>query len=248
MVKFFVINLERSIERRTSIIKQLEDLHINYEIINAVDGSLLTKEYIDSINTKKTIKINNGRPLTHGEIGCAESHKKAYEKIIQDKLLGAVIIEDDIVLSSNEILHICDLVSKKIKKKTVVLLGVLPNIQVVPCVWHKIKLNERYSIIKSKTPLRGAWAYYINFEAANSFIKKYPKIISVSDQWERFSKQFRLRLLQPNLLNHEYTHGSEIDNLNNRDYSLEKNNSFFNTKIFKKIRRFYRIYVSQYIP
>jgi GR25 family glycosyltransferase involved in LPS biosynthesis len=48
VMKVFVINLERSSERRASIKRQLQAQDVDFEIIQAVDGATLTEEYLQT--------------------------------------------------------------------------------------------------------------------------------------------------------------------------------------------------------
>ena len=70
-MKVYVINMERSVNRRTSMEEQLRKLGVDYEIVKAVDGSQLTDDAIH----------NEGReddPFSRSEIGCMLSHCKVY--------------------------------------------------------------------------------------------------------------------------------------------------------------------------
>ncbi|KAA5940503.1 glycosyltransferase family 25 protein [Pantoea sp. Bo_2] len=64
-MKIFVINLARSPERRASMEQQLSRLNLQYEIVEAVDGSQLS--YTDIM--KETRPLNYA--LSCGEVGCA---------------------------------------------------------------------------------------------------------------------------------------------------------------------------------
>ncbi len=248
MIKFYIINLERSIERRKNITEALDKIGASWEIIPAVDGRLLSNDYIDSINTEEVVKNNAGRPLTAGEIGCAESHRKAYMRLVEENLAGAVVIEDDIEISNDDIVEICNVLQKKTSRNTVVLLGVMPTVSVTPCVWHKVRITPYHTVIKSKKELRGAWAYYIDYHAARDFIEKYQKVTAVADQWERFRSILKIRLIYPNLLEHKYKYGSEIDTTKNRDYTLENKKQKNNARIIKYFLRCYNRYISPLIP
>jgi glycosyl transferase family 25 len=98
-MKTFVINLERSTIRRASIQKQLDEQGIDFEFIKAVDGALLTDEYLAKVcNFEELAK----RPhIQHkGMYGCILSHYYIYEKIVANKLPYALILEDDVVIQA----------------------------------------------------------------------------------------------------------------------------------------------------
>ena len=80
--------------------KQLSNLGLEYRIVSAVDGSMLSQQEIDSIyDHEKTLELR-GRPLTRGEIGCALSHIKLYKEIIENNIDAVLILEDDICIDS----------------------------------------------------------------------------------------------------------------------------------------------------
>jgi len=80
--------------------KQLDDLGLDYRIVAAVDGSLLSQQEIDDIyDPEKTLALR-GRPLTQGEIGCALSHIKLYKEILENNIDAMLILEDDIYIDS----------------------------------------------------------------------------------------------------------------------------------------------------
>ena len=99
MFSTFVINLKSQEKRRSHMEGQLHNANIVYELIEAVDGRKYTPTQleIDLILAKKIL----GRELGQGEIGCALSHKKAYQKCIESKYEYSLILEDDVVISKN---------------------------------------------------------------------------------------------------------------------------------------------------
>ena len=106
--KVFVINLQRSPERLATMQQQLDRLGIAFERIEAVDGLELSPDYLESVSPADLVKANYYRPLSKGEIACSLSHKKAWQKIIDDELDFAIVLEDDLQLLDNfkDVLHL----------------------------------------------------------------------------------------------------------------------------------------------
>ncbi|MCY4050714.1 MAG: glycosyltransferase family 25 protein [Gammaproteobacteria bacterium] len=100
MLPIRVINLESSIKRRIHIKMQLDNLGLDYLIIVAVDGKMLSKQDIDYIYDEERTLDFRGRPLSRGEIGCALSHITLYKEIIENRLDAMLILEDDIFIDS----------------------------------------------------------------------------------------------------------------------------------------------------
>ncbi|MCT7943354.1 MULTISPECIES: glycosyltransferase family 25 protein [Shewanella] len=99
--KVFVINLARSPQRLTAISTQLAQLGIPFERIEGVDGGLLSADDIEAVSPKVLAEKSYHRALGKGEIGCSLSHKRAWQKILDDDLDFAFVLEDDIGLEDN---------------------------------------------------------------------------------------------------------------------------------------------------
>lgn len=110
--KIFVINLERRIDKKKIMIEKLSN--IDYTFYEAIDGNILTKDYLD----KKGISIlkgfndpSSGRTITWGEIGCALSHFNIYNNCIDNNIETAIILEDDVEIPTNFNNKINDIIS-----------------------------------------------------------------------------------------------------------------------------------------
>ncbi len=102
--KILYINLSRRPDRNEHIIRSLKYLNLlnNAERVDAVDGKLLLQEEISPslITSEGLVDAYNKdlrvyEPLTQGGIGCALSHKKIYEKIVDEQIEKCFILEDD---------------------------------------------------------------------------------------------------------------------------------------------------------
>lgn len=97
-MKIFVISLRDAAARRQRISSQLNNLGIDYEFIDAVDGRLgLPQDYKDLIDPIRTV-AEIGREMSDAEYACAFSHQKAYREIVNRHLEGAIILEDDAIV------------------------------------------------------------------------------------------------------------------------------------------------------
>lgn len=89
----YVINLERSVERWSSIAGQLAAHGIDAQRIDAVDGRLIAAEALPAVATQAAIRM-----LPRGVIGCALSHRRFWETLVERGHEHAVVLEDDAVL------------------------------------------------------------------------------------------------------------------------------------------------------
>lgn len=97
----FVVSLPCSADRRAAIRQQLDQLSCPFTFWDAVDGrNGLPQEYEALIDRPGTMQSMN-RILSDGEYACALSHMLIYQKIIDDDLPGAIILEDDATVGSD---------------------------------------------------------------------------------------------------------------------------------------------------
>lgn len=96
----FVISLVRSIERRRVVSKNLSGLGFSFKLLDACDGKQLSANEA-LLYSSKLARSQFGRDLTPGEIGCALSHIKVYEGMVEEQIRVALIMEDDAILSSS---------------------------------------------------------------------------------------------------------------------------------------------------
>lgn len=93
-MKIYVLSLKDS-PRRKSFEEDNYFLSKKYIFSNAIDGKLLSNDYISSINKlTKRYKRNIGR----NEIACADSHIAIYKNMIKNNIEWALIFEDDIII------------------------------------------------------------------------------------------------------------------------------------------------------
>jgi glycosyl transferase family 25 len=100
-MKIYVINLERSLDRRNFMASQLRGLGLDFEFFPAVDGKALSEKEISENCDFRWMKRYEGREMTRGEIGCALSHLGVYRKMTRDNVAAALILEDDACLPAD---------------------------------------------------------------------------------------------------------------------------------------------------
>lgn len=97
----WIINLERSKDRFSSMVALMDKYALEHEFIKAVDGQMLSKATINKYYSPIRAFFNCARTLNRGEIGCALSHIRCWERIIQHDLKEVLILEDDIFFEDN---------------------------------------------------------------------------------------------------------------------------------------------------
>lgn len=173
-MKTYVVNLEQDTERRKHIEQLCCDVGLDYEIINAVYGKTYPGVQALIEKTKERSIQHIGRELAPGEIGCVMSHQIIYKKIIDQKIPYALVLEDDIDLTS-EIINISNKVESISDTWDVVLVG-----------YHGVKsrddlnlqgeivkdLNDEYKLIKLKEPAHGTYGYFVSNRGAKRLLEQ----------------------------------------------------------------------------
>ena len=155
--KTYVINLDSRKDKLESIDKDLKKNNLEYERFSACDGKKLD---IYSNDIAKYFDKNN--KLTPGQIGCALSHIKIWEKAIENNYKYTLVLEDDAIIPENFNNKLVDIFNDIPENWHMILLGCFPY-----CNSKKIKGKKYINKIQGYGN-DGTQAYLINI----SLIKK----------------------------------------------------------------------------
>jgi len=161
--KTYVINLNHRKDRFESIDKSLKKINLEYELFPACDGNKL-EMYSNDI-AKYFDKNNN---LTPGQIGCALSHIKIWEKAIENNYKYTLVLEDDAIVPIDFWKKINNLLNELPSNYNMILLGC--------CSCEGEIINNKDFILKGSKNSNANWcttAYIIN----NNFCKKLINLI-----------------------------------------------------------------------
>jgi glycosyl transferase family 25 len=205
----FVINLERSSDRRKHITSQLDALGLHCEIFPASDGARLSEHELGQYDEAYVIG-QIARPMSRSEVGCYLSHTGAWQKIVEEGIPWAVVLEDDIEIHSD-------------------LKAVLSAISSIPCDWDVIRLaglgptpsrplcdldgNHRLSVLLQGAS--GTQALCISRKGAQKLLRyAYPKIRGTIDDHvidNSWKTGLRILAVQPYPVSENRKFGSSIE-------------------------------------
>lgn len=97
----FAISLKDAHDRRETLLDQCDALGLTVEIIDAVDGRQGLPPKFEHKIDREGARSYMDREMTDGEFACALSHQSIYERIIRDGLPGAIVLEDDALLTED---------------------------------------------------------------------------------------------------------------------------------------------------
>ena len=93
--KIFIINLDERPDKFKNAENQLVTQGLICERISAIRGSNLTEEQIQQAYDSTANKKHYMKTMSVGEIGCYMSHRATWQKIVDENLDYAIILEDD---------------------------------------------------------------------------------------------------------------------------------------------------------
>jgi glycosyl transferase family 25 len=244
IMKTYLINLDRRNDRLQKFVDKYSFIFNNYERFNAIDGSIFDFENYKQLFDTTNYKINVKNPYKNheynkGVLGCALSHYKIWEKIINNMFDINLVLEDDIELSDNFIAKLNNLMDYLVEdeKWDIVFLGFTDYKNT-----NDKKINDK--LIRFSGDMRrnggGTFGYLITKNGAKKLIK-YAKQYNIQQaiDWfmiEQFDKMVVYKA-EPELI-FSKVYGSE-----NEDSDVQKiteklkptNESMSMNTIFKEV-------------
>jgi glycosyl transferase family 25 len=98
----FILTLYGQEERRSGLIAQLDSIGMSYELFLGADCRHGVPSAFEKYLDRDRMRNDFGRELSGPEIGCALSHVFAYQRIVDNQLPGALILEEDAAIQCKE--------------------------------------------------------------------------------------------------------------------------------------------------
>lgn len=232
-MKAYVINLEKRTDRREHIEQELSKMpYIDYEIVNAVDGSLMTHEEKSKLFDIDKFEKRYSKKADNGAVGCALSHQKCFKKIINSSDNYALIFEDDMIVKTD---------LKQILEDTKTLYESNKPVVILFSGWFwwntKNKLNKT-CIARIHDALL-AQGYLITKSAAKILLDERPFI--VSDDWRYIiSRGVNVYGVIPHPLEQMWTDTSNIgyEKTNKIRIALKYRLRVYGTELIRRLYKF----------
>lgn len=187
----YIINLKHSVTRREYMEKLLSPYNfLDITFIDAISGRDCSEQELRSMfDYEKSYRIL-GRKLLSSEVGCALSHRKCYETLLESENEYALILEDDISI-------IRDLHNLSRYNLDKVLRTDVPVILFLSGDYYYY--YKRSEVVSCYDAI-GAYAYVINKSAARIIIRN-GKPFTVADYWDVFKRMgIKLKAVYPYMI------------------------------------------------
>ncbi|MFZ5756988.1 MAG: glycosyltransferase family 25 protein [Pseudomonadota bacterium] len=182
----FVVNLPKDVSRKERISAHLAGLGMrDVRVIEAVRGASLSDDERKRLYDDARARTRKGYSFSPGEIGCALSHLKIYQSMVDEGIPWALVLEDDALLSVNAPAVISAAGSWVVHPEPRVLL-LTPMIRFMQRGY--LPLLSPYRNVR----MWRAWistGYLINLSAARDFLRVNQPVHILSDDWIRY-RQF----------------------------------------------------------
>lgn len=194
MLYIYIVSLRQDVEKRSVVSKTLQDFGLNFSFIDAVYGKSLSDDVLDSIRDKSKGTALNRRFLpTAGEIGCTLSHLIAYQKILDNDLEWACILEDDVILDKRFKTFITTFKATGLNPETLYLLGGqngATEAKIVKSIKNtKIIGQQKFSkIIRSEGVIYRTCCYLMSSHLAEELIRLSKTDFIIADDWNYLVK------------------------------------------------------------
>lgn len=169
-MKTYALSLKRVSQRYNYINEHLKKLGVEYELIEGVDGMLLTDE---QLNKECDMEAVNAKRewLSNGMLACAMSHYNIYQKIVNENIPCAFIVEDDASLPDN-ILELLDLIEPHLHKNEVLMLYYISFNTCLLSTKDAVDIGNGYSLNFPLNPHQPicTGAYIVTQDAARTLV------------------------------------------------------------------------------
>jgi hypothetical protein len=207
-IPIFIISLPNS--TRVNLIKtQLEQLNLEFEIIQGIDGKLLTESDVLASVNRKSCRARLGYEISKGLIGCYLGHLSAYETAKSKDCEWVLILEEDVQVKELSVKVIEEF--QKILSDQPKIIQLFSRSSRLADKRTFVQLQQNYFGFRFRPRLvgNGAAAYLINKKAL-TLATQLPYVTGAPD-WPPWSQEIEFYGIYPWMF-HEGPTGSEIPN------------------------------------
>ena len=208
-MRYLVINLKRSSERRLAMKNQFQVINVEPEWLTATDQRTLSDE--DWAQVDLASRQNEGRrPISNGAIACAISHRRAWKRVAEsnsDEL--TVVLEDDAKITG----LFCPAVQELTRVKQLFDVVFLHRQREDKPFTLLHQLANGYGLGLVRYSDHGTVAYAITPRSARRLLMEFPKIVhqidhSMHAHWEH---NLKVLSLDPPVVTHGNDAGPRSD-------------------------------------
>lgn len=199
----FIINLEKDVKRRAHMEELCQTYSLSCQFIKALSGQDLSENYIKTIYSKEKAIEHIGRELGHGEIGCALSHISIYQKIVDEALPYAVVLEDDIDTLQDLQIIIDSHQNLPVDWELLLLGEYCDHISLdaqLSSYWRWKSIKNGWKAVRLVRHSAGAHAYIISNRGAKKLLEQLDTIALPIDHYTNDEQYINVYALRPRII------------------------------------------------
>lgn len=192
-MRVFLINLDKDVVKFASMDSQLTQMGVAYERIPGVLGKNLSPLEIRRSFNSFRWWCAIGRAVSAAEIGCALSHYKIYQRMVDENITVACILEDDVVIDSRFQDQIKNL--EKFLGQSEVVCSPIPRVVLLSNqMGIKFQNNTDDFVVRKSSSGMCTDGYCLNKAAAKALLKANLPICVPCDTWGRWVRSRTIEL------------------------------------------------------
>jgi len=199
-ITVFVVNLKKDKEKKEHMLELCKKFSLNCHFIDAVYGKSLSEEEIRKHYAQEMAIKYTKRKMSRGEIGCLLSHKNIYQKMLDNDLTQALILEDDIEFDE-DIIELFEYIKVFPNNWELILLGhhsrIGRYVNTKGSIWWKQILSKKYKLIRPSDVGRGTYGYLINKKGASKLLNTLDQYYKPIDHYTGHDKEINVYAISP---------------------------------------------------
>lgn len=196
----YLVSLEKDCSRRNELLKTFPEKFNDFIHIKAVDGrNLKAKEFYE-----KTLPyyLDCNKVMSPAELGCTLSHIKALEAFLQTNKQYALILEDDVIGSDQELEIIFNL-ANNLENDSLLLCGAQEGLSRRHQLGKWIDNKGVYEVSKfSYSFVFRTCCYVVTRKTAQQIIDFHSINLTLADKWDCFFNNTSTKIYYINALHH----------------------------------------------
>jgi len=185
-----IIHLERAIQRKPQVQKLTETLPYKVSVITAVDGSQPSHEISESYK-KNLLRPRYPFSLRQAEIATFLSHRKCWQRIVDEGLEAALVIEDDAEIVPTEFLAAIEIAMQKVEPGDLIRLPV--KLREKPQAI--VSSNSHSSLFRPWAIGLGMVAQIVTYDAAKRLLERTKHFDRPVDTYTQLTWDHGIRIL-----------------------------------------------------
>jgi glycosyl transferase, family 25 len=202
-MKVFLINLDRSPDRLIHMQVQAQAVGITFERVTGIDGRTLVEPFLGNTFAEY---------LSQGQRGCYASHLLCCQKIVEQDIPYAMILEDDCDLAEHTGSVIENAVAAAPEGWDFIQLMRTSRY----ATWPLTDLTHGHQLVRfSRRPPYSAVGYLMSASGAKKFLKPRHRVVpNDSDVRRQWTFKFDVLGVTPGIVSHRYRFDSTADHVN----------------------------------